>query len=531
MSALQSLLGAGLLTLTVATTSDQPVPAGYRVSRPAAPHSAIATALPAFAQFGWVSPPVESTTAARIAELTGAGLNLLLPAWADSGFVADNLRRLDLASANGGRCLIWDRRFERYSELDSTSSEATALLDSIVSTYRDHPGFAGYYLGDEPPTTQFPLLERLFRELASRDPAHPAYNDLPASYAIGGMSSWTDYVRAYLNATGARVFSYNEYDFLTTGDRGLFIRHLSEASAIAREYGIPFWPIVQLIQHGTYRALTDGELRWQVSMALAYSANGVGYFTYWTPAPDPAWNWQYGLIGPNGERTHWYDLTATLDPRVGAAGRQLARFQWIATEHAGSVPPFGSPFVPNDWLVAVEGRAAIGMYADSIGTRYALAVNSDSAAAQSVALILAGARRIDRLSDDGQVWNAVAAAAVTAGSRVTLDLTAGDFALLRIEGPGAPVRTGAGPALRVSPNPASQFALLELAGVRAEGTIDILDSSGRRIWHRALSPGTNAVVWDGRDDHGSLARAGIYFARARDSGGVTTSRLTWLRGR
>ena len=528
MSGLQSFLGAGLLTLTVAATSDQPVATGHGLTRPAAQHSAVASALPVFAEFGWVSPPVESTTAARIAELAGAGLNLLLPAWADSGFVADNLHRLDLAAANGARCLIWDRRFERYADMDSASSEAAALLDSIVSTYIDHPGFGGYYLGDEPPATEFPLLERLFRELRARDLMHPAYNDLAAWYATGGVSSWIDYLHAYLDATGARVLSYNEYDFLTSGDRGLFVRHLAEANAVAREYGIPFWTIVQVIQHADYRALSDGELRWQVSMALAYAVNGVGYFTYWTPAPDPVWNWQYGLIGPNGERTHWYDVAAAIDSRVGAAGRQLARFQWIATEHAGSVPPFGMPFAPNGWLLEVEGRAAIGMYTDSIATRYALVVNSDSSAARSIALTFAGARAIDRLSDDGHAWDAVTATAVTAGSRIALDLAAGDFALIRVEGPGAPIRDGAGPALRISPNPSDRVALLELGGVRAGGTIEILDSNGRRIWRRSLAPGSNALAWDGRDERGRTARAGIYFARAQDAGGVTTARLSWL---
>ena len=60
----------------------QPAP----VSAQAVAQARLASAsLPRFALFGWVSPPNDSTTDARIAELAGAGLDVALPAWADSG--------------------------------------------------------------------------------------------------------------------------------------------------------------------------------------------------------------------------------------------------------------------------------------------------------------------------------------------------------------------------------------------------------------------------------------------------------------
>jgi len=53
----------------------------------------VPSGLPKFALFGWVSPPADSTTAARIGELAGAGLNLTNAAWEDAGHTADNLFR------------------------------------------------------------------------------------------------------------------------------------------------------------------------------------------------------------------------------------------------------------------------------------------------------------------------------------------------------------------------------------------------------------------------------------------------------
>jgi hypothetical protein len=40
----------------------------------------------------------------------------------------------------------------------------------------------------------------------------------------------------------------------------------------------------------------DGLLRWQVAQWLAHGATGIGYFTYWTPAPDTSMGWRDGII-------------------------------------------------------------------------------------------------------------------------------------------------------------------------------------------------------------------------------------------
>ena len=55
-----------------------------------------------------------------------------------------------------------------------------------------------------------------------------------------------------------------------------------------------------------------------------------------------------------------------MHPRVLAAGDSLAWLTWISTQHAGSVPPGGAAFVPDDWVREVEGRAAIGRTSASI---------------------------------------------------------------------------------------------------------------------------------------------------------------------
>jgi hypothetical protein len=543
----QGAIGAFVLALVVALPGDA-APGSATPPRHAASGSMVGIgALPAFASFGWVSPPADSTTSARIAEVAATGFDLMLPALNDSGRTADNLSRMDLAAANGMRCLVWDQRFERFQTLDPRSAQGGAWLDTIVATYRTHPGFGGYYLGDEPPVARFSVLAALHAELRVRDPDHPAWNDLLGSYG-GGWEQWPAYARAYLDSTHASVLCYNEYDFQISGDKELFVRQLAAASQIADQYGIPFWVIVQVIQHFDYRALTDGELRWQPSMALAYGAHGTGYFTYWTPSQDPAIDWRYGMIDSTGATTHWYDVVSAFNPRVLAAGRVMARFTRLWTAHAGSVPPGAAAFEPQVWISAVSGRAALGAFADSAGGRYLLVANSDSLASQDLSISFPGALGVAQLSDDGSRWKPIAllsvrnAPAGEATSRsaqgssapagasldLTLSLPAGDFALLRVSGAGEPRPAGAGPALRADANPGRGSVRFELAHVQGSGRLELLDASGARIWSRDLIAGSSSVVWNGTRGSGANAPPGAYFARARDAAGVTVMRVSWL---
>jgi hypothetical protein len=518
--------------VALAAPDDRRAPSTRALGGASATHVRLASGLPKFALFGWVSPPADSTNAARIGELAGAGLNLTMPPWEDLGRTADNLFRLDLDAANGIRGLVFDERFERFLTLDVNSPQGGALLDSIVSTYKDHPGFAGYYLGDEPPADQFELLGKLHRALRQRDPEHPAWNDLTTYYAFATREEWLSNMRAYLDSTGAAVLCDNEYDFQNSGDRGHFVDNAATLATLARERGIPFWAIVQLIAHLEYRPLSDAELRWQVSTLLAYGARGIGYFTYWTPAQNPIFNWQEGMIGWDGLRTHWYATVATLNEKVLPVGAILADLTRLATKHAGSVPIGAVGFTPDPWVLEVTGRAMLGEFADSTGMRYLVVVNPDSASARTIDLTFPFTGSVERFDEVSGLWYAPASGGLDSrGFALALDLDAGEFALLRLTGEWNTLPSSRGPALRLAPNPANGRVTLAIGNVGARGRIEILDAGGRRVWSRSLASGSSAHEWRGERDQGGAARAGLYFVRTEDVRGVTVARLTWLGAR
>jgi len=495
--------------------------AAARAARPAGTLEAGPPDSSRFVLFGWVSPPAESTTEARIDEMAGIGFNLLLPAWLDRGCPDDNHARLDWAAARGMRCLIWDSRlqgaFQWFPTFDDT-------LHEVVAEYRDDPGLWGYYLGDEPPETQWPMLGRLRAELRGRDPTHYAWDNLVGRVFYGSGAEYENALRRYAQVFQPATLSVDHYDFRTGGDYGLFVENLQGVRRVAAERGIPFWNIVQLTPHLDVRPLEPGELRWQVSHSLAYGARGIGYFTYWTPDPDPAVNWQPAILDHEGHRTAWYDFLAGFDPGVRAAGEALSRATWRRTTHSESVPSGGTAFTPDSWISRVEGRAVIGEFRGPRGERLALVGNSDSLSGRTIVLWPTDDAQV-RVIASGSPALLYAEPDDLPGAAL-LAVQAGDFALLELE-PRAPR------ALHLAPNPAAGEIRFAVGSPTTGLRLDVLDLRGRRVWS-VNAPGESEVVWDGRDAHGAPAPPGVYFARMPGSApgvGPTLRRFVWLGAR
>src|SRR5262245_626084 len=342
--------------------------------------------LPPFALFGWVSPPTDFTSAERYAELADAGLNVTVLAWQDPGTKFENAKRLEFTRPVGVRNLLLDLRLDQVHEDQPASM---AVLDSIVATYRDDPAFLGYYLGDEPRIDEFPRIAESFRRLRARDPGHPGWDNLAGRFGFGTRDAWIAYLRAYASQIQPAVLSTDHYDHHVDGDRGQFIENVAGTAQVAREYGLPFWGIVLVIKHRDFRDVDDGLLRWQVAQWVSYGARGIGYFTYWTPAPDTSEHWDEGMIRYNGERGSHYDQVRTLNLRLKPMGEAISGLAWLSTEHGGGTPIGGTAFAPDSLVERLEGRATLGTFADAQGAPYLFLVNRDSSATQTLALELA----------------------------------------------------------------------------------------------------------------------------------------------
>ncbi len=94
--------------------------------------------------------------------------------------------------------------------------------------------------------------------------------------------------------------------------------------------------------------------------------------------------------------------------------------------------------------------------------------------------------------------------------------------------PAGPARLAARP----NPSPGAVAFDLELAEA-GEVTVEVFDLTGRRVaslGHERLAAGPHTLRWDGRDERGGPAAAGVYFARAQGPGLAASRRIVRLAG-
>ena len=85
----------------------------------------------------------------------------------------------------------------------------------------------------------------------------------------------------------------------------------------------------------------------------------------------------------------------------------------------------------------------------------------------------------------------------------------------------------------IEPNPCNAAAWLSCElSARADATVDVLDAAGRRVrrlWDGVLGPGNHRFQWDGRDQDGRPAPAGVYLAYLQAAGSAHCRKLTLVR--
>ena len=331
----------------------------------------------------WCAPPVRETNDARYREYAEAGFTVVMPALEDPYLARHNLARLDVAGRQGLFAIVRDIRVHPGV---ATRPGWRGAVDSVAATYAGHPAMLGYFLADEPLPDLFGPLGAVARRLAMRDPLHPAYVNLFGEGSPGhefqGLG-YSAYVRGFVETVRPALFSLDNYVLTQDGrDIPTFDSGWDSARLAAGE--VPFWAVLLLTPHGSFREPSAAELSWQANLALAHGARGIVWFTYWTPNPAEAFRYRDGPIAYDGTRNPSYADVAGVNAEVQALGRELSRLRCVDVRHSGHPPrggrrlgadvPGGDPF----GLLPREPRdLTFGFFLDPEGRRHVLVVNRD----------------------------------------------------------------------------------------------------------------------------------------------------------
>lgn len=194
----------------------------------------------------------------------------------------------------------------------ATEADLDAYIAQCMAPYKDHEAFYGVMLGDEPYFYHAENYGQVYRSIKRVCPdAYIQYNLHPISSTeneenrkiyFTGMANEDDltqnekmvrayeqYIRLFLDATGATYIQYDQYPFRRADVVDVYyILGLQVASKIAQEYGVEFYFVTQTYGQTDNitnpRMLTQEDLYWLNNMLVGFGIKQISYFTYFTKA-------------------------------------------------------------------------------------------------------------------------------------------------------------------------------------------------------------------------------------------------------
>ena len=270
----------------------------------------------------------EENTIARYREMRASGITYNFTFFPDVETMAKVLK---IAQKTGIRMIVF------CPELKTDTKKT-------VRRFMHNPAVAGYYLNDEPNSRDFPELTEWVKKIRAIDDNHFCYINLLPNYANEeqlGAKTYREYVNQFIQEVPVKILSFDHYPIVGDSMRENWYENLEIFSDEARKAGKPFWAFALTLAHGPYPVPTVAELRLQVYSDLAYGAQGIQYFRYWTPK-DTVWDFHHGPITLDSKRSEVYD-------RIKLVNKEIKNLSWVflgakvvSIGHTGDTIPLGT---------------------------------------------------------------------------------------------------------------------------------------------------------------------------------------------
>ena len=286
----------------------------------------------------WCGVPQEHTSIERFLELKESGINTNLTFYSTLEALE---KALDAAQKAGVKII-------------ANCPELKTEPEKTVGKLMKYPALAGYYLKDEPGADEFQELGAWMKKIQAIDTKHYCYINLFPNYAnlkqlFGpdaqpqpGKNIYAEHVAAFIREVPVPFVSFDHYCVIENdGKRWLrpeWYENLSIISSQAHKAGLPFWAFALASSHYDYPVPTMGELRLQLYSDLAYGAQGLQYFTYWTPNTE----YQHGPIELDGKRSVVFDRIQSMNREIQTLAGVFLGAKQISVWHTGKKLPSGT---------------------------------------------------------------------------------------------------------------------------------------------------------------------------------------------
>jgi hypothetical protein len=275
----------------------------------------------------WYSIPASETTVPHYQEMKDAGITHSLSFFSN---VEELQKALDAAGKVGVKII-------------ASCPELKTDPEKTVRRYMNHPALAGYHLGDEPNIKKIPELGAWGKQIQTVDNKHFCYANLFPNFADSnqlGTKSYEKYVDAYVKELPLQFISFDYYPVLKDRLMVSWYQNLEQVSDAAKKSGLPFWAFALTTNYDEEHVTpqTIAAMRLQVYSDLAYGAQGIQYFTYWsaTSIDTPPGEDQRGApISVTGKRSVVYDRVKLMSREIQNLSGVFLGSKVVSVRHAG----------------------------------------------------------------------------------------------------------------------------------------------------------------------------------------------------
>lgn len=254
-----------------------------------------------------------------------------------------------------------------------------------ASILKFNKGFYGYVLQDEPSADDIRRLQKEMQRLNTIDNTHCFYINLLPYYGSWILNhTKTNSYAEYLDVAGKTLcqqVSFDYYPVVKDGLREGWYYNLEMIRDLCLKTSKPMWGFVLSVPHYEYPQPTMGSLRLQVYSNLAYGAQAIQYFTYWTPVPEKLNDFHNGPITQDGRKTNTYWLVKKMNKELAAIAPLFYGAKVTAVNHIGVIPEGttklkGTPENIRRIITKGKGGSIVSQFEKS-GHKYMAIVNKD----------------------------------------------------------------------------------------------------------------------------------------------------------
>lgn len=224
-------------------------------------------------------------------------------------------------------------------EMKTSPTKAASILTK-------EQGFFGYIMQDEPSVPEIKKLEVIIKQLRSVDNKHLFYINLfpfsdPKKILASTKANYPEYLKAS-SSTPCQQISFDHYPITTKGISETWYHNLEMVREESLASGKPFWGFALSVPHDVpfsngnyYPTPTLASLRLQVYSNLAYGAQAIQFFTYWTPDGSDSFHFHDAPISHDGKKTKTYTIVQQMNRELRTISKLFYGAKVTAVHHLG----------------------------------------------------------------------------------------------------------------------------------------------------------------------------------------------------